>query len=70
MKKEKVSRMESNKEVRRVLSKHGADMAYCSYSCTGSELRLTGTLIKTDGSEFNGHQVGIIIQEFIRKKLQ
>ncbi len=62
----KTSRMESSKEVRRVLARHGADLSYCSYSCSGTEVRLTGSLIRLDGSNYNGHQVMSIIQDFTR----
>lgn len=64
--KSKVSRMEGNKEVRRVLARHGTDLSYCTYSCSGSEVRLTGSLVKTDGSDFSVHQVETIIQDFMR----
>lgn len=64
--KSKMSRLEGNKEVRRVLARHGTDLSYCSYSCAGTEVRLTGYLCKTDGSEFNVHQIESIIQDFLR----
>jgi hypothetical protein len=63
----RLSRMESSKEARRVLSRHCVDLSYCQYSCYGQEIRLTGSLIKTDGGDFNGPQVQAIIQEFQRK---
>lgn len=64
--KPKVSRMEGNKEVRRVLARHGTDLSHLSYSCSGSEVRLTGSLIKTDGSDFSVQQVETLVQEFTR----
>jgi hypothetical protein len=62
----KLSRMESNKEARRILTRHCVDLAYCQYSCYGSEVRLTGWLCKIDGSEFNAPQIESIIHEFHR----
>jgi hypothetical protein len=62
----KLSRMESNKEARRVLARHQADLAYCQYSCCGMEVRLTGWLCKIDGSDFTGPQVEAIIYDFSR----
>jgi hypothetical protein len=62
----KVSRLEGNREVRRVLTRHHADMGLCQYSCSGYEVRLTGWLRRTDGSEYNIHQIEVIIQDFQR----
>lgn len=62
----KLSRMESNKEARRVLARHQTDLAYCQYSCCGMEVRLTGWLCKTDGTDFSGPQVEAIIFDFSR----
>lgn len=62
----KLSRMESNKEVRRLLNRHGVDLAYCQYSCVGMEVHLTGWLCKHDGSEFSGTQVQTLIIDFQR----
>ena len=62
----KMSRMESNKEVRRVLNRNGVDLGYCQYSCVGTEIVLTGWLCKHDGSEFNGPQVQALIHDIGR----
>ena len=62
----KMSRMESNKEARRVLNKHGVDLGYCQYSCCGSDVLLTGWLCKHDGSDFNGPQIQALIGDFQR----
>lgn len=62
----KLSRMESNKEARRVLNRHHVDLAYCQYSCCGMEVKLTGWLCKHDGSDFNGAQIEAIIFDFQR----
>ena len=62
----KLSRMESNKEARRILTRHCVDLAYCQYSCYGSEVRLTGWLCKIDGSDFSAPQIEAIVHEFHR----
>lgn len=60
----KMTRMESSKEVRRVLNRHGVDLSYCQYSVAGYEIRLTGWLCKTDASDFVAGQVEGMIQDF------
>lgn len=65
----KMTRMESSKEVRRVLNRNGVDLSYCQYSVAGYEIRLTGWLCKTDGADFNAGQVEGMIQDF-KKHLQ
>lgn len=62
----KISRLESNKEARRVLNKHGVDLSYCQYSCSGKEVRLTGSLIRYDGSQFGAQNIEAMIYEFQR----
>jgi hypothetical protein len=63
----KLSRLESNKEVRRVLNRHSADLSQCQYSCSGLEIRLTGWLCKIDGSEYHPYQIENIIHDFQRR---
>lgn len=62
----KLSRMEANKEVRRVLSRHATDFAYAYFSVTGLEIRLTGWLVKNDNTDFNAPQIESMLQEFKR----
>ena len=62
----KMSRMEANKEVRRVLNRHGVDLCYTQYSVAGMDIRLTGWLCKSDTSDFNASQIETMIQEFQR----
>ena len=62
----KLSRMEANKEARRILNRHQVDLAYCQYSCVGMEVKLTGWLCKPDGSDFNGPQIEAMIHDFHR----
>lgn len=63
----KLTRMEANKEVRRVLTRHAVDLSYTQYSVAGYDVRLTGWLVKIDTTEFNVHQVEMMIQEFQRR---
>jgi hypothetical protein len=62
----KLSRMESNKEARRILVRNMVDLCYCQYSCCGRDVRLTGSLYKTDGSPLSASQVEAIINDFGR----
>jgi len=62
----KQSRLESNRDVRRILNRHGADLSQCQYSCSGIEIRLTGRLCRTDGSEYQVFQIENLIQDFQR----
>jgi hypothetical protein len=63
----KLTRMEANKEVRRVLTRHAVDLGYTQYSVAGHDVRLTGWLVKIDTTDFNIHQVELIVQEFQRR---
>src|SRR5690554_397505 len=62
----KQSRLESNKEARKVLNRHGVDLTYCQYSCSGREIRLTGTLLRYDGGDFKASQIETMIYDFQR----
>lgn len=62
----KLSRMEANKEVRRVLNRNGVDLTYTQYSVGGMDVRLTGWLCRTDQSDFSASKVETMIQEFQR----
>ncbi len=63
----KLSRMEANKEVRRVLNKFHVDLTQCSYSVGGREIRLSGFLCKIDSKEFMTMHIESMIQEFMRR---
>ena len=63
----KLSRMEANKEVRRVLNRHSVDLGYTQYSVAGMDVRLTGWLCKSDTTDFNASQIETMIQEFQRR---
>lgn len=62
----KLSRLEANKEARRVLTKNGVNLSYAQYSVSGREIRLTGWLCHQDNSNFNAHEIEVIVQEFMR----
>ncbi len=62
----KLSRLESNKEARRVLNRHGVDLSYCQYSCSEKEVRLTGILVRFDGTQFKAQQIEGMIFDFQR----
>lgn len=61
---QKMSRLESSKEVRRVLNRFGVDLCQCQYGVYGREICLTGMLLKTDGSDFGGQEIEYMIHEF------
>lgn len=62
----KLSRLEANKEARRVLAKHGVDLSECQYSCSSSELRINGYLQKNDRSEFHSQEIEALVIDFQR----
>ena len=52
MKKDKLSRSEQTRAVRRILSKNDVDMGQVQISCSGTRIRLSGILIKRSGDNF------------------
>lgn len=60
----KMTRMESSKECRRVLNRHGVDLSYCQYTCTGMEVRLQGWLCKVDSSDFTAQLIEEMLRDF------
>lgn len=63
----KLTRLEGNKEVRRVLNRHGVDLAYCQYSVAGTDIRLTGHLCRSSGGDFQAAHLEHMIQDLIRQ---
>lgn len=63
----KLSRLESNKETRRILNRNGVDLGYCQFSCYGTDVILTGWLCHTDESDFTGPQIEAMIYDFHRQ---
>lgn len=62
----KLSRLEANKNVRRILNRHGVDLSHAQYSVSGMDIRLTGWLSKLDGSDFSASQIEGMVHEFQR----
>ena len=63
----KLTRMEANKEVRRVLTRHSVDLSYTQYSVAGMDVRITGWLCKIDTTDFNTIQIENLVNEFQRR---
>lgn len=59
-----MSRLESSKEVRRILNRFGVDLGQCQYGVFGREICLNGMLLKTDGSDFGAQEIEFMIHEF------
>jgi hypothetical protein len=62
----KLSRLEANKDVRRILNRHGVDLSNAQYSVSGMDIRLTGWLCKHDGSDFGASHIEGMVHEFQR----
>ncbi len=67
MSSQKLSRMECSKEVRRVLNQNRVDLTHCQYVVSGRDIRMTGWLYKTDGSDFSGQQIESLVADFQRR---
>lgn len=61
-----LSRLEANKEVRRIFVRHGIDTSKVQFSCQGKSLTLAGGLFKEGGQEVENSCVETIIQELSR----
>lgn len=64
------SRAETNKEIRRILVRHGVDTGQLSFSCSGRLLTMTGYLCKSDGNELEMKTLEIIVTDLSRMGLQ
>lgn len=60
----KLSRLETNKDVRRILVRNGVDTTKVQFSCHGKSVSITGGLYKDGGQEFE-----IILIENIMQSL-
>lgn len=69
MKKEKPSRFEVNKEVRRALIRNNVDMTRLSYSCAGRNLRISGSLMKDDGRDFTAMNIEKMVDDINKSGL-
>ena len=61
---EKRSRFEVNKEVRRVLTRNGSDTNQVSFQVYGREINLYGNLIHGDGSDFAALEIENLLTDF------
>lgn len=66
MKKNKLSRAEQNKEVRRILSKNDVDMTEVQVSCSGTRISMYGTLLKRNGEDFIHEALSNMLSELER----
>lgn len=64
--KQKASKAEMSKEVRRVLNKHRVDLSILEYSYGGSSIRLSGGLWRVDGSDFTAEAISYMISDLHR----
>lgn len=62
----KLSRLESNKEIRRALVRSGADMSLVNYSCHGRSVSLSGRLCKDGGREMSSSNIEVLMQDMNR----
>lgn len=61
---DKKSRFEVNKEVRRVLTRGGVDTNELGFQVYGREVNLFGRLIHGDGSEFSALEIETLLTDF------
>jgi|GEM_PF-3584740 len=64
------SRLEANKEVRRILVRNGVDTARIQFSCHGRAVNFTGILLKEGGKELEIHNVENVFQSLFRLGFQ
>jgi len=60
----KKTRAEVNKDVRRVLARHGVDTVELNFQVYGKEISFYGKLMHGDGSEFSAIEVENMMGEF------
>lgn len=65
MKKERASRAELNKDLRRILAKHHVDTTEVSFSASNFAVNLSGVLVKTDGSSFTSSALQPLVDELM-----
>lgn len=67
MKKERASRAELNKDLRRILAKHHVDTAQVFFSASNFAVALSGFLFKADGSEFTSSSLSPLVEELMNQ---
>lgn len=60
------SRLDANREVRRIFVRHGVDTSKIQFSCQGKSLQLSGSLLKEGGHDLESNIVEAISQELSR----
>ena len=60
------SRLDTNREVRRIFVRHGVDTSKIHFSCQGKSLQLSGILLKEGGTDIESNIVEAISQELTR----
>ena len=60
------SRLDANREVRRIFVRHGVDTSKIQFSCQGKSLQLSGSLLKEGGHDLESNIVEAISQELVR----
>ena len=53
----KPSRLESNKDVRRILLRHRVDLTQLAFSCHGRTVSFSGDLMKDGGRDFSASEI-------------
>lgn len=67
--KKQPSRLEVNRDVRRILSRHHVDLTNLNFSCHGKSVTFSGELKKDGGRDFSASEVDCIAQEIYRMSL-
>jgi hypothetical protein len=63
------SRLEVNRDIRRIFSRHHVDLTNMNFSCHGKSVTLTGALRKDGGRDFSASEVDCIAQEIYRMSI-
>ncbi len=65
-----MSRLEANKEVRRILVRHGIDTTKLQFSCNARSISLSGELFKEGGKELELTTMEALLKDFARLGLR
>lgn len=63
------SRLELNRDLRRILARHRVDLVQLTYSCHGKNVTLTGRLVKEGKRDFTALELEHMSQEIYRLKI-
>ena len=70
MAQKQMSRLEANKEVRRILVRHGIDTGKLQFSCNARSLSLSGELYKEGGKDLDLVTMEALLKDFSRLGLR